>query len=127
MEHAPRHAGSTTHHSARGMMTSTSLPVVSPPRPRTPDQEVDDVRHQVRRRAVVMVFAVAGLAGSAPPAVGKPLEATGVSQDPEGSGEVTTPAPPPDPVGDIDPVRPSEETGIQPLAVPVRSIRFPLA
>jgi hypothetical protein len=74
-----------------------------------------------------MVFAVAGLAGSAPPAVGKPLEATGVSQDPEGSGEVTTPAPPPDPVGDIDPVRPSEETGIQPLAVPVRSIRFPLA
>lgn len=83
------------------------------------------MRHRLRRMAATVLAATVTI--SASPALGEPVGTTATDQTPEQSGEVATPVPPPDPEGDIDPVRPAEGDGIQPVGVPVRSIRFPLA
>lgn len=83
-------------------------------------------RRRTRRRmvgalALALILSIGVPAGARPGSTGIPQQA------PETSGEQETEAPPPDPEGDIDPYRPSDGAPINPLAVPVRPIHFPLA
>lgn len=83
--------------------------------------------HQLPHRLSIAALTLVLLAGVAVPAGARPHSVGDPRQAPQTSGERETDVPPPDPEGDIDPVRPGDGPLIEPTAVPVRPIHFPLA
>lgn len=97
------------------------------PTPHVVWQEVSDVYSRHSHRVTVAALVLALLIGTGAPAAARPGSAGDQHQAPETSGERETETPPPDPEGDIDPYRPSDGALIEPRAVAVRPIHFPLS